>query len=254
MKSQLTLNNLAMFLPFTSICLCMCPCIWATDTHLLSFEDIKESIIPPCFMSMSQLALITLCNQGPFQGHGPLSELLSGLDRRIEGGGCWRGRSAHPFTLHQCLLWILGCQRICQTMAMWLPALRWDLQDRGVCWSLEKASVWNGKSMFHQIESDGQSVTLRPSHLTSTNGCTRLPVQANTLPSKSPPQIDSTSSAIEKYLRPASFQPQTWWPLSSIRNTIFPPVGFKLSLGMPNIALLWYLWAACGWCETLFII
>lgn len=52
--------------------------------------------------------------------------------------------------------------------------------------------------MFHQIETDGQGVTLRPSHLTGTNGCTRLPVEASLLPSKSPSQIDSASSATEK--------------------------------------------------------
>lgn len=52
--------------------------------------------------------------------------------------------------------------------------------------------------MFDQIETDGQGVTLRPSHLTGTNGCTRLPVAANPLPSKSPSQTDSASSATEK--------------------------------------------------------
>lgn len=62
--------------------------------------------------------------------------------------------------------------------------------------------------MFHQIETDGQGVTLRPNHLTGTNGCTRLPVEANTLPSKSPSQIDSAGSATEKYLRSARSQPQ----------------------------------------------
>lgn len=51
--------------------------------------------------------------------------------------------------------------------------------------------------MFHQIQTDGQGATLRPSHLTGTNGCTRLPVEANTLPSKSPSQIDSAGSATE---------------------------------------------------------
>lgn len=51
--------------------------------------------------------------------------------------------------------------------------------------------------MFHQIESDGQGVTLRPSHLRGANGCTRLPVEVNTLPSKSPSQINSASSATE---------------------------------------------------------
>lgn len=48
----------------------------------------------------------------------------------------------------------------------------------GEKWTCERASSENGKSMFHQMETDGQGVTLRPSHLTGTNGCTRLPVQA----------------------------------------------------------------------------
>ncbi len=52
--------------------------------------------------------------------------------------------------------------------------------------------------MFHQTETDGQGVTLRPSHLTGTNGCTRLPVEASPLLSKSPSQIDSAGSATEK--------------------------------------------------------
>lgn len=52
--------------------------------------------------------------------------------------------------------------------------------------------------MLPQIETDGQGVTLRPSHLSGANGCTRLPVEASLLPSESPSQIDSASSAPEK--------------------------------------------------------
>jgi len=52
--------------------------------------------------------------------------------------------------------------------------------------------------MYDQIETDGQGVTLRPSHLTGSNGYTRLPVEASLLPSKSQSQIDSASSATEK--------------------------------------------------------
>lgn len=87
--------------------------------------------------------------------------------------------------------------------------------------------------MFHQIETDGQGVTLRPSHLRGTNGCTRLPVEANPLPSKSPSQIDCASSATKKQFQSACSQPQT-----SMRNGIFLPMGFKLSLGMLNIPLI----------------
>lgn len=61
--------------------------------------------------------------------------------------------------------------------------------------------------MFDQIETDGQGVTLRPSHLTGTNGCTRLPVQANPLPSKSPSQTDSAGSAAEKKKKIAQISP-----------------------------------------------
>lgn len=52
----------------------------------------------------------------------------------------------------------------------------------------------------------------------------------------------------KKCLGSAPSQTQIWWPSSSIRNAIFPPVGAKLSLAMPNILPLWYLWAACGRC------
>lgn len=65
----------------------------------------------------------------------------------------------------------------------------WGMLDSG-----EKV-LQNGKSMFYQIKSDGQCVTLRPGQLTSTNGCTRLPVQADTRPSKSPPQTDGAWGA-----------------------------------------------------------
>lgn len=62
--------------------------------------------------------------------------------------------------------------------------------------------------MFDQIETDGQGVTPRPSHLTGSNGCTRLPVEASPLPSESPSQIDSASSATG--LKKAQI-----WPLSA---------------------------------------
>lgn len=61
-------------------------------------------------------------------------------------------------------------------------------EERGrneVCWAWERAER---KSLFRQRETDGQGVTLRPGHLTATNGCTRFPVQANTSPSTSPSQ------------------------------------------------------------------
>lgn len=56
--------------------------------------------------------------------------------------------------------------------------------------------------MFGQIKTDGQGVTLKPSHLTATNGCTRLPVEASASPSKSPSQIDSASSATDRKIPP----------------------------------------------------
>lgn len=91
----------------------------------------------------------------------------------------------------------LGCQHFCQTITTWLRALKTgSAGERGLL-VLGKSILWNGKSAFYQIESDGKGVTLRPSHLTGTNGCTRLPVEASTLPSKSPSQIDSASSATE---------------------------------------------------------
>lgn len=99
--------------------------------------------------------------------------------------------------------------------------------------------------MFYQIKSDGQFVTLRPGQLTSTNGCTRLPVQADTQPSKSPSQTDRAGSETEKHLRSAHSQPQLCWSRSSIRNAIFPPAGLKLSLGVANISVLGYLWVVC---------
>lgn len=95
--------------------------------------------------------------------------------------------------------------------------------------------------MFYQIKSDGQCVTLRPGQLTSTNGCTRLPVQADTQPSKSPSQTDSACSETEKHPRSAGSQPLLCWSHSSIRNAIFPPAGLKLSLGVANIPVLGYL-------------
>lgn len=52
--------------------------------------------------------------------------------------------------------------------------------------------------MFPQIENDGQDVTLRPDHLTGTNGCTRLPVKASPVPPKSLFQLDSADGATEK--------------------------------------------------------
>lgn len=100
--------------------------------------------------------------------------------------------------------------------------------------------------MFYQIKSDGQCVTLRPGQLTSTNGCTRLPVQADTQPSQSPSQTDSACGETEKHLRSAHSQPQVCWSRSSIRNAIFPPAGLKLSLGVANIPALGYLWVVCG--------
>lgn len=154
--------------------------------------------------------------------------------------GSWRGGSVHSFTLHYSVV-DLGCQHLCQPITVWLPALKKDLRAKG-------------KSVFGQIKTDGQGVTLKPSHLTGTNACTRLPVEATALPSKSPFQIDSASNATEKYLWSARSQPQIRWSLSSIRNAIFPPVGFKLSLSILNIPLLWYLWALWELCVTLFTI
>lgn len=52
--------------------------------------------------------------------------------------------------------------------------------------------------MFDQIWTDGRGVTLRPSHLTGSNGCTRLPVEGSPLPSKSPSQIDYASSGTDQ--------------------------------------------------------
>lgn len=100
--------------------------------------------------------------------------------------------------------------------------------------------------MFYQIKSDGQCETLRPGQLTSTNGCTRLPVQGDTQPSQSPSQTDSACGEAEKHLRSAHSQPQVCWSRSSIRNAIFPPAGLKLSLGVANIPVLGYLWVVCG--------
>lgn len=89
-------------------------------------------------------------------------------------------------------------------------------------------------------------MTLRPGQLTSTNGCTRLPVQADTRPSKSPSQTDSARGAAEKHLGSARSQSQLRWSRYSIRNAIFPPAGLKLSLGVANIPVLGYLWVVCG--------
>lgn len=100
--------------------------------------------------------------------------------------------------------------------------------------------------MFYQIKSDGECVTLRLGQLTSTNGCTRLPVQADTQPSKSPSHTDSACGETEKPLRSAHSLPQLCWSRSSIRNAIFPPAGLKLSLGVANIPVLGYLWVVCG--------
>lgn len=139
-----------------------------TQTLVLSYlmRIIKSSVIPPPFIGKTLLSLITPCNQGPLLGHGPLSEGLSGwiegwggvFNRGLGADGGWCGRSINPFTRNKCLLSFLGCQLSCQTITMWAPALRvWG----GI------GSVWesipsNGKSMFQQIETDGQGVTQRP--------------------------------------------------------------------------------------------
>lgn len=68
--------------------------------------------------------------------------------------------------------------------------------------------------MFHQIEIDGQGVTLRPNRLRGTNGCTRLPVEASSSPSKSPSQIDSAGSATEKQLKSDGLPPPLETPFS----------------------------------------
>lgn len=47
---------------------------------------LKSSIIPAPFMNMSLLALITPGNQGPLQGHGPLSEGLNGWMEGLKRG------------------------------------------------------------------------------------------------------------------------------------------------------------------------
>lgn len=99
--------------------------------------------------------------------------------------------------------------------------------------------------MLYQIKSDGQCVTLKPGQLTSTNGCTRLPVQADTQPSKSPPQTNSACSETEKHLRSSLSQPHLCWSHSSIRNAIFPSAGPRLSLGVATFPVLGYLWAVC---------
>lgn len=210
-------------------------------------------------MNTSWVALITPCNQESFRGHGPLSRRLSGLERGtreggllnggLGGGGGWCGRS---FTLVSVVN--LGCQHFFHTITMWLSALKKGEDKRCVGLGREQR-----KSLFHQIDTDGQGVTRRPSHLTGTNGWTRFPVEANTLPSTSPSQNwwcrqCHKKKTNKKKLWSARSLPRIWWPPSSIRNAILPPVGFKLSLGMPNIPVLWYLWAACGWCVTLLII
>lgn len=99
--------------------------------------------------------------------------------------------------------------------------------------------------MLCQINRDGQCVTLRPGQLTSTNGCTRLPVQADTQPSKSPSQTSSACGESEKHLRSARSQPHLCWSRSSIRNGIFPSAGSRLSLGVANTPVLGYLWVVC---------
>lgn len=186
---------------------------------------------------MSQLALITFCNQG----HGPLSECLSRSDGRIEGEGLNRGRWLMwqaSSSIHTTLVSAvnLRCQHFCSTTTKCLPALKaWFAVKSGLL-DLGEHILWNGKSMFYQTESDRQGVTWRPSHLTDTNGCTGLPVQANTLPSKSACQIDSTESGAIKY---QMYMLQIWWPRSSIRIASSPPAGLKLSLGMANIPVLW---------------
>lgn len=57
----------------------------------------------------------------------------------------------------------------------------------------QESILWNGKSTFPQIETDGQGLTLRPGHLTGTNGCTRLPVLTGPSLPKSPFQIESAA-------------------------------------------------------------
>lgn len=72
---------------------------------------------------------------------------------------------------------------------------RWDLMGKR-------------KSMFDQMGTDGRGVTRKPSHLTGFNGCTRLPVEARPLPSKSPSEAVSTSSGTAKQLTSARSQSQ----------------------------------------------
>lgn len=56
----------------------------STDTYLLQSDDHIKVLYYTSLtlMNLFLLALITPCNQGPLQGHGPLSEGLSGW---IEG-------------------------------------------------------------------------------------------------------------------------------------------------------------------------
>lgn len=66
----------------------------------------------------------------------------------------------------------------------------------------KRTNPWNGEGMFQPMKSDGQGLTRRSSHLTGSNGSTRLPVQAKAPPSqKSLSQIDGSDSATGKIAR-----------------------------------------------------
>lgn len=170
-------------------------------------------------MNSSSLALITPCNQGPLQGHSPLSEGWSGWIGGMKGGrlGGWWWLMWHVSSSIYTTLVHLGCQ----TIPSWLPALRKGSEGESGLLDLWESVFSNGKSMFHQIKTDGQGVTQKPRYLTSTNSSSRLPVVPSPLSSK----LTSHSSATEKYLWSARAQPQT-----SFRNAI-SHTGFQIEFG-----------------------
>lgn len=50
---------------------------------------------------------------------------------------------------------------------------------RGRIWERSAGHLRNKESVFDQIQTDGRGATLRSSHLTDTNGCTRLPARCH---------------------------------------------------------------------------
>lgn len=83
-----------------------------------------------------------------------------------------------------------------------------------------KGTCERGAFSSPEIKTDGQGVTLRPNHLTNTNGCTRLPVKARAHchPNHHHNLITPAARTTDKKKKKA----ETHWVFES--GTVFPPL------------------------------